>query len=469
MADVARTADGAAGAAAGAATDAAGIGARIRAQRLSVGLTQAQLGAPDWSPSYLSLIESGRRPAGEPMLGTLARRLGCSVQFLRSGEPDGEETRLAYELRAGELALRGGDADEAVARYESALAVATRLGRKADARLAGWGAARAREASGMLDDAIDAYEELRAAPATGGPPHPMRVTVALVRCYREAGDLAHAIALGEAVRTVPPDAVPDPGAEVELLSTIAGCYYERGDWARAGHLTRAASRLADALGERRSRGAAYWNASLIAETRGRLGEALALADQALALHAADDDARSVALLRVVQAWLLLRADPPETAAARAVLTEAEAALAGHGTEVERAYCETELARCDLLSGDPATARRTANRALERLGGRGRMESARVHLVLAQAELALGDRRAARDHHRRAAGELTRMGASRQAAAAWRELATSLELAGRLAEATAAYRAAMDSAGVAQPWPYPLPDPQAGERRVLSAT
>jgi tetratricopeptide (TPR) repeat protein len=429
-------------------------------------MTQAQLGEPDWSPSYMSLVESGRRPASPAMLAVLAQRLGCSTHYLTTGEPDAEETRLSFDMTAAEMALRSGDGDEAVRRYASALDAANHLGRRVDARAAKWGVARGYEMSGLLDPAIDAYEELHADQRPAGPPHPLRVLVALLRCYREAGDLSHAIQLGEDARADLPASGGDPGGAIELLSTLAGCYYERGDFARAAYLTRVAVRQAEALDERRARGAAYWNASLVAEARGDLGEALALSEQALALYAEEDDARSIAMLRVSRAYLLLRLDPPDERNARKLLTSAAKQLGEYGTEVERAYCETQLARCDLLRGDPTAARRVANRALERLGGRGRIESARVHLVLADAELALGDRKAGRDHQRRAAQELSAMGAIREAAAAWRELAVSLEEIGRTQEAIEAYAAAADCAGVPAPAPRRQP---AGEDQPVKAT
>ncbi|MGO4455181.1 helix-turn-helix domain-containing protein [Arthrobacter sp. RAF14] len=52
------------------------FGDRLRAERLSRGLTQEQLGGPECSHSYISLLERGVREPSSEILGGLAQRLG---------------------------------------------------------------------------------------------------------------------------------------------------------------------------------------------------------------------------------------------------------------------------------------------------------------------------------------------------------------------------------------------------------
>src|SRR4051794_36964665 len=54
------------------------LGHRIRATRISRGLSQAQLALPELSDSYVSLIESGKRVPTPDVVRLLARKLGCS-------------------------------------------------------------------------------------------------------------------------------------------------------------------------------------------------------------------------------------------------------------------------------------------------------------------------------------------------------------------------------------------------------
>ncbi|MFK0073441.1 helix-turn-helix domain-containing protein [Arthrobacter woluwensis] len=52
------------------------FGMRLRAERVSRGLTQGQLGGAECSHSYISLLERGDREPSAEILGSLARRLG---------------------------------------------------------------------------------------------------------------------------------------------------------------------------------------------------------------------------------------------------------------------------------------------------------------------------------------------------------------------------------------------------------
>ena len=59
---------------------------RLRAERLAAGLSQTSLAGEDFSPSYISLIESGRRVPTEAALRVLAERLGTTPDYLREGD-----------------------------------------------------------------------------------------------------------------------------------------------------------------------------------------------------------------------------------------------------------------------------------------------------------------------------------------------------------------------------------------------
>ena len=52
-----------------------GFGEKLRAERLERGLTQAELGKDLYSPSYISLLETGRREPTADVIEELARVL----------------------------------------------------------------------------------------------------------------------------------------------------------------------------------------------------------------------------------------------------------------------------------------------------------------------------------------------------------------------------------------------------------
>src|SRR5215471_8323744 len=74
---------------------AARVGTNIREVRTKLGMTQAQLAAPEFSISYISAIERGKIRPSLKALSVLARRLDVPLTFLLEGSPAG-----AAEARA---------------------------------------------------------------------------------------------------------------------------------------------------------------------------------------------------------------------------------------------------------------------------------------------------------------------------------------------------------------------------------
>ena len=71
------------------------VGTNIREVRTKLGMTQAQLAAPEFSISYISAIERGKIRPSLKALSILARRLDVPLTFLLEGSPSG-----AAEARA---------------------------------------------------------------------------------------------------------------------------------------------------------------------------------------------------------------------------------------------------------------------------------------------------------------------------------------------------------------------------------
>src|ERR1700719_3442581 len=64
-------------------------GTNIRGFRTKLGMTQAQLAAPEFSISYISAIERGKIRPSLKALSILARRLDVPLTFLLEGSPAG--------------------------------------------------------------------------------------------------------------------------------------------------------------------------------------------------------------------------------------------------------------------------------------------------------------------------------------------------------------------------------------------
>lgn len=421
---------------------------RLRERRRELGLSQTELAGDSLSPSYVSLLEAGKRKPTPAVLEVLAERLGCTTAFLLHGDVhrDIEDARLAVTY--AELALRNGEAGDALDQLERVLAAGLPTGIDVHRR-AHRLRANALEGLGRLEEAVTELESLATrAEAVQDWTELLRLTIDLVRCYQEAGDVEHALEVGRrALARVDRLGLTGSDVHAELASTVIGGYYVRGDVTHAGQLARRAIADVEARGSARARAATYWNTSLVAEAASNVTDALVLAEKALALYAEGDDDRAIARLRVAYGWLLLRTTPPQPTEARDMLLAAHDALRDVGSAVDLAYCETELGRCWQLLGRPTTALEYADQAADRLGPAPRLETAYASLVRAAALLGLNRRDEAVAAYRSAAGMLGTLELSRLAAGAWRELADAFARLGLHADAGMAYQQALAEAGV----------------------
>ena len=422
------------------------VGERVRALRLQRGLSQEQLAGPGVSASYVSLIESGRRRPSPDALQTLATALGTSAEFLVHGESAALRRQEELDLRLAEGALRSGDPAEAERRF--------RVLRTAEAAPAvrdavEQGLAQALEAQGRLEEAIAGYEAIRARANDIADTSWLAASIALVRCYREVGDLGRSADLGErALEQLAGLGLPGTDLHAQLGASVAFTAYERGDLVRARQLIDRVMAESAASGSPAAQGAAFWNAAVIAAERGEIGTAVELSERALLLFHAEGETRNAARLRNSYAALLLLTDPPRPREALTLLESARDSLAEIGSLTDQAYCETEIARAHLMLGDAGAAVRAAREALHHLpSADDRLERSRALAVLADAWLASGDPEAAAAAYREAAGSMTAAGAGRQAARIWRQLADHLERAGDVAGALDALKAATAALGV----------------------
>ncbi|WP_030269569.1 helix-turn-helix domain-containing protein [Streptomyces sp. NRRL B-24484] len=424
------------------------LGNRIRQLRRAAKLSQADLAGDDLSPSYVSLLEAGKRVPTTKVVEQLAERLGCDPKALLGLMPRARTEDIEVELRYAEIMLRNGDSEGALRAYEKVSAEASDAGQDDIAAQAELGTAQALELCGRLEEAVVRYERLHAGgrPARQGAGR-LTVVVALCRCYRELGDLAHAVDLAETtLNEVQRLGLLPTVTGMELLSTLVGLHSERGDLHRASYLASLGLEQARQVEDPKALGAVYWNASLAAHRSGDSENALMLVQRALAIYAEGENERAVARLRNAYATVLLQRDEPDVEAARDLLRRSADTLVREGSSIDLAYCETAMARAELLAGDPAAAAEHARRALELLGPGHRLETARTLLVLAAALQEQGDEAGARESCERGALMLEASGADRQAAFAWAELAEILDRAGESERAVHAYQQGMRCLG-----------------------
>ena len=422
------------------------IGDRIRVLRTAAAMSQTALAGDAFSPSYISLIEGGRREPTDAALTVLAARLETTTEYLRHGESGPNEAKARLEIDYAKLALANGESAECRDRMLALdlAEIAPALHTEILLTLA-----RAHEGLGDLESSIAVLEPLlERVRARGHHLDSAAIATDLVISYLQAGDLHRSVDLGEQVLTELETAgLAGTDEHLRLGATMLWAYVERGDLLFATHRAAQLVAQADALGTPRGRGSVYWNAAIVAEERHDYVLAQRYTARALALVGETGTSRDISRLRIHYAWLLLRSEPAEPLAALEQIDLAAPSLAVIGSDVDVAFGDIESSRAYLLLGDSERAEDAARRAIARLGDKPRLDTCRAHLVLGDALLARGDDHGAADEYRWAADTIGMMAASRQSAAAWRELGDRYLAQGDVAGAARSFDRALREAGL----------------------
>lgn len=418
-------------------------------------MTQRELAGAQLSISYVSLLEAGKRTPTPQTIQILADALSCGVDEL-AGEGEAGQP-LALVLAQADLALEAGQVTAALERYDRVLAAAPEdAGMMRRARV---GQAQALHRAGRLTEAADAFERCaRLAEADPASEASLQTYVSWCRCLYELGELARAADVGKTA-LAEFDAVQARESElsIHLIATVAAIWYELGDLRQAEKLLDDGLQRASQLHSPTARGAILWNASLVAHERGRFHQALELSQEALSAFRGSDKRRYVGKLLNTRGYLLLRSDPPRPAEALAALTEALDHVADNADPVDKAYALTELCYAHLALGDTGQAVQAAEEARRLLGPTTQLEYARAVTALAVARTAAGHDDKARALFTEAASILESVGATRQAARTWVELAHALTDGGHVQEALTAYDKAVRAVNLAEPrWRHHRP-------------
>ena len=426
--------------------DPAQLGDRLRAARVAKGWTQTQLAGEHISVGYVSRIESGHRRPNAAVLDDMAVRLGVPVEHLLRGVTAREYDEIKLNLDFAELSLESGQHVEAESQARIALDRAA-TGSQDELVFRGrYLVARALEGQGNLDDAILQLEPL----VFGKRGGLLRVkcAIALSRCLRESGDLNAAVEVGERVgKQLEGSHLESSDEAVQLAVTLAAAYFFRGDSSHAIRLCRKAIARAEELESPAARAAAYWNASYFEAEQGSVANAVPLAERALALLMEGQDTRNLARLRTQLGTMQLQLDPPDVSEAQQHLAKAAEELVwSSASAIEIARNKLARARAHYLDGNLATAGAMCAEVIS-VGGEAPTLAADAQSLVGQIAAAHGDAEGAKQAYRSAVFILTGVGADRDAAQLWFELADLLEDVGDVEAAREAYRSAAASTGL----------------------
>lgn len=426
--------------------DPAVLGRRIRSARLAAALTQGQVAGTEVTVGYVSRIESGQRRPDGKVLEMLAGRLNASLNGLLLGVAEDASAALRLECDFAEIALQSGDPTQALARVDDLLRESSSQVASDERLRAEFIRASALESLGRLDEAILALEAIV---KTGSDqPWWLRSSIALSRCYREAGDLARAIRAGETALAALSDELAASDEAVQLVVTVAAAYFEHGDTGYAIRLCKQVIERAEKSGSREARAAAYWNASLMESQSGSIAAAIPLAERALALLGEGENARNLARLRSQLGIMQLQSDPPLGPEALANLGRAAHEMEQcEASAVDISRNDVALARALYQQGEVEDARALARRTYQATRDIAPLLAADARALEGQALAAEGAWPEAKAAYQDAVMTLTAVGADRSAAQLWMELGGALAAAGDDEAARDAYRNAAVSSGL----------------------
>lgn len=217
---------------------------RIRRLRREKGLTQAQLGDPELSEAFISMVEAGKRRPSREALEHIAARLDVDIQHLMSGRPIGLEVELEMALQDARREVDSGAMDKG---EETAARVISAAKREGFPRTQ----ARALELRGLIAErvatapaALKHYQEALAL-WKREPVHLRAECMAgIARCTQQLETPQMALhVLADFRHELESSGAADPGALMRTLTAMIYPYFAAGLPAKAAEAAREALAL----------------------------------------------------------------------------------------------------------------------------------------------------------------------------------------------------------------------------------
>jgi tetratricopeptide (TPR) repeat protein len=346
------------------------LGERVRQLRVAAGLTQAQLAGDRFSKEYVSQIERGKtRPTAET-IEWLAARLGVDPPFLANGVSADQRDRVEAGLARAEALTNTDDYLEAVELYaDLKTAVAATGMPELELRLIA-GEAKALIRTGEIRTALEHLQKGRELSETDTISDAERADILfkLGVCRFLLSSVSTALGLlNQALELAERSGLPCDLLISDILHWRSRCYRHQRDYEAAREDVERALELAESVGDPRTMGHLYFQASLIAERKGQWVLSRTYAERARTLYEEVSDRSNVGrLLNNLGGlnFLLGRSDE-----AVRHLKDAFATALDLGNDAEAAHAISSLAQVHLRTGDYALAEEQSRHALKLLDDR----------------------------------------------------------------------------------------------------
>jgi tetratricopeptide (TPR) repeat protein len=403
------------------AVRAASLGDRLRQLRIAAGLTQTALAGDRFSKEYVSQIERGKTRPTEETVTWLAERLGVDAGFLANGVSTDERGRLDAALARAEALLEADENEQARQAFDQLVPSARATGLVELEVRALHGAARAQMRLGRQRLALELLAQAR--DHVEGPQFSdverAEIVFALAVCRYQLSSVQTALALfDQALALAERSGLPCDALRSHILSWRSRCWRRQRDYEAAREDVERALELADAAQDPRTAGAAYFQASIVADREGHWLLARQYAERAKAAYEQLSDRVNVGRLTNNLGMLQFLLGRPEQAVGQ--LKEAFAIALDVGNDADAGQAVNSLAQVHLRTGRPQLAEEQARHALRLLQGRVDFldEIGNAQLVLGRALLEQGRLDEAEEAFHASESSFDHLGSAALRAAAW---------------------------------------------------
>jgi len=346
------------------------LGERLRQLRVAAGLTQSDLAGDRFSKEYVSQIERGKTRPTPETLEWLALRLGCDAGFLANGVATDERGRLEAALARAETMIEAHQNEEAAAEFETLVPAARATGVPELSVRALIGAGRTQMRLGALRQALELLNTARGIVESGSFSDLERAEVfyAIGVCRYQLNSVQTALGLlNEALGLAERSGLPSDSLRSNILSWRSRCWRRLRDYEAAREDVERALQLAEDADDPQTVGAAFYQASLVAEREGHWVLARTYAERARAAYEELADRVHVGELTNNLGGLNFLLGKPDEAVA--LLKQAFAIALDTGREGDAGRVVSSLAQVHLRTGDIGQAEEQARHALRLLEGR----------------------------------------------------------------------------------------------------
>lgn len=421
--------------------------ARIKQLRQARGMTQRELGEPEYSAAYISQVENGKRKARPRTLVYLAEKLGVDAEDLRTGIAADARARLEMRVQDARRDVYCGFFQSGERRLRGIRHRALRSGLREIAARAQEGIALSRERQGFIEEGLREFDQALKLWGESPPPLWAETVSGRARCLYLLGDVRYSIHVLESyLDELERVGMTDPTAQVRTYSTLVGAYFAAGLVNRALEIADDALRLEPVVDSPEQVATMHLNVARSLLVGGHSEAALRSLQKAETLYIQVQRKHDAAYAHIARGIVLAAEGRYEPA--KEAFEWALESFSADGARHARARAITELARVERLSGRMERARDLLADALALLQGNDVGELALAHRELALCSMA-DDRDVAEKHLWQSVELYKRMGDHLKQASVYRLLGDKLREDGDIPGALDAYRTGCELAERAQ--------------------